>query len=428
MKLKHIIFAALAIALTVPIGCKEENEPIVNPEEESAEENYMESKIPASEDIILTDDDYDVNKKLNVFAFRFFNEAVKTELDNAHNGNIIVSPLSASLVLTLLANSADDRTTDEIVDALGGKDLPTLNSASNKLMRLLSSRRDGKVIDIANSVWYNKDETISGEYIDNIAGSLYAECQGVNFSDASTLDVINRWGSEYTHGLIPHFLNSVPTEDVLILNAMFFGGKWLHEFDKADTRDMPFYGTKSTGTVAMMHHDIIHGERPSGKAAYLESDLFEAACIDIKYGATLFALLPKEGHTAEELAKSISLTDTKALKYDRYKVLILDFPRFKASTDINLMNTFANMGLPTSASLDKMGINTQKTLGSAQKTEIELDEEGIKIAAMTSVWAGDDLPEKEPEIKHLVFDRPFIFYVQATNLNTTIMAGLINNL
>ena len=50
---------------------------------------------------------------------------------------------------------------------------------------------------------------------------------------------------------------------------------------------------------------------------------------------------------------------------------------------------------------------------------------------MKTVIGGDLMPPppiEEPEVKHLVFDRPFLFFVENTVTGTILMAGLVNNL
>jgi len=435
MKLKYFIPALLAFGM---LACSEEKEQIITPEapdeeqtDASQENDITKSLIPTfASDAEFSDEELATGKRMNGFAFRFFNEAVKTELGKSAGGNIAVSPVSAQYVLTLLANAADESTTDEILRMLGAESLPMLNSTSNKLMRYLSSRASGTIIDIGNSVWCAKDADVSESFVKTVSDNLFAECHGVDFADASTLDLINQWGSKWTHGMIPNFLTSFPDTDVILLNALIFGGEWVIKFEKAETREMTFHGTDGPTTVPMMHAGLLaeNSGRPDGKAGYLESELYHCAVCDFKYGATLYALMPKDGRSIEECAKSFSIDDFNALKMNPNKEIILDFPRFKLSTDINLSATLSALGLPAAVSFDKMGLHSPLPFESMQKTEIDLDEDGARIAAITSGWSCYNIPEKNLEIIHLVFDRPFMFLICATNMKSIIMAGVVNNL
>lgn len=382
--------------------------------------------IPATDAIELTAEEQSgLDGKID-FEFDFFNEAVKAGLQDSDNGNIIVSPLSASLALTLMANSCSDNTTAEIVRMLGFKDLGLLNTTANKVMRYLHCpSMIGGQLGIANSVWYSDRFSVSRDYADRIASVLYSECNKADFQDEATLDLINEWCSEKTNGMIPDFLDGWdPTRIAILLNTIYFNGKWASQFDKDDTRDMDFFGLDGKSTMSMMHSENQHG--------YMESDLAEAVCIDFHGTSAFWALLPKEGHTATELAETISYSDYRDLRYchtpDNINdiKLILDFPKFKVSNAVPLSLVFNKMGLSAVSDFSKMGINEDIDLGTLQKSEIEVDEEGTRFAVVTGSWGSHHAPNIVE--KRLKFDRPFLFFITNDETGSVLVAGLVNNI
>ena len=382
--------------------------------------------IPATDAIELTAEEQSgLDGKID-FEFDFFNEAVKAGLQDSDNGNIIVSPLSASLALTLMANSCSDNTTAEIVRMLGFENLDVLNTTANKVMRYLHCpSMIGGQLGIANSVWYSDRYSVSRDYADRIASVLYSECNKADFQDEATLDLINEWCSEKTNGMIPDFLDGWdPTRIAILLNTIYFAGLWDGRFDEDATRDMDFFGRDGKATVSMMHSENLHG--------YMESDLADVLCIPFKGTSSFFALLPKEGHTATELAETISYSDYHDFvtiytpgNVNDFK-LIVDFPKFKVSKALPLSPVFSKMGLSTMSDFSKMGIKEDVDLATLQKSELEIDEEGVKFAVVTGSCGGHDRPKTVE--KRLTFDRPFLFFIMNDDARSVLLAGLVNNL
>ena len=383
-------------------------------------------EIPVSNEIDLTIDEDRVNQGVNSFAFDFLNEVALSGDGRDDGANLCVSPLSASFALAMLANSADDKISGQISGILGTEALSTLNSTTNKLLRYMPSRRSGARLELVNSAWYHDDYVVSGTYEDNMARTFYAEVNGRDFDDPATLDFINGWCNEKSHGMIPSILENLSARQIFILaNALYFSGKWNKPFEVSDTRDMEFAGTVSKSIVKMMH-----SER---NASYMENDLADAAVMYFDGNTRFVALLPKDGRTAEDLAQSMKHSDFRSLIAKPDVGIILDMPRFRMSNSCErLYDVFVEMGLSDVMTLDKMGLSnvSPEAMFAIQKTAIQLDEKGAELAAVT-VIGGDTMappPIDEPEVKHLIFDRPFLFFVENTVTGTILMAGLVNNL
>lgn len=383
-------------------------------------------EIPVSNEIDLTIDEDRVNQGLNSFAFDFLNEVALSGDGRDDGANLCVSPLSASFALAMLANSADDKISGQISGILGTEALSTLNSTTNKLLRYMPSRRSGARLELVNSAWYHDDYVVSETYEDNMERTFYAEVNGRDFDDPATLDFINGWCNEKSHGMIPSILENLSARQIFILaNALYFSGKWNKPFEVSDTRDMEFTGTVSKSIVKMMH-----SER---NASYMENDLADAAVMYFDGNTRFVALLPKDGRTAEDLAESMKHSDFRSLIAKPDVGIILDMPRFRMSNSCErLYDIFVEMGLSDVMTLDKMGLSnvSPEAMFAIQKTAIQLDEKGAELAAVT-VIGGDTMappPIDEPEVKHLIFDRPFLFFVENTVTGTILMAGLVNNL
>lgn len=98
-------------------------------------------KVPVSESFELNALESRTNKAVNSFAFDIFREASKDKGLTDEKGNIAVSPLSATVALSMAANSFDENVENAVSRMLGLDDISALNSTCRKLMQYLPSRK-----------------------------------------------------------------------------------------------------------------------------------------------------------------------------------------------------------------------------------------------------------------------------------------------
>ena len=100
---------------------------------------------------------------VNEYSFRLFNAV----LDADQSDNILISPLSASLALSMTAMGAEEETLSQMMSALGFEGVEKGEVA--KFYSLISSKlsnADPKtVVNVANSIWANKELTIKKDFI-----------------------------------------------------------------------------------------------------------------------------------------------------------------------------------------------------------------------------------------------------------------------
>ena len=88
--------------------------------------------------------------------------------------NYMFSPLSVKMALALAANGAEGDTKNEILNTLGVKNLDEFNTLSKDLIKRYS-QTDVLSLNIANSIWINKDKTTQNlnKNFKNIATEYY---------------------------------------------------------------------------------------------------------------------------------------------------------------------------------------------------------------------------------------------------------------
>ena len=106
-----------------------------------------------------------------------------------------------------------------------------LNKINYKIISLF---KDFTTIDIANAVMTKFTPL---EDFSKIAQEYLAPVEPLK-----SVEQVNNWCSNKTHGKIDKILDSLdPNTLMIILNAVYFKGEWYSTFDSYFTKKLPFY-------------------------------------------------------------------------------------------------------------------------------------------------------------------------------------------
>ena len=205
----------------------------------------------------------------NAFGFRLLNAVQK----NVPSGNVVLSPVSAALNLSMVLNGADGQTRQEMLSALSlsGWELSTINEANAQLIKVIRTPVNNISLSVADSLWVDSRRVmLRRDYVKQAQAWYGAEMTDIDFSDPTAANQINGWASEETHGKIAKVIDRIdPADLVLLLNAVYFKGQWTHKFDKAQTQQRDF--TLAGGSVKQVprmaqsgRFDYFETRRPAG--------------------------------------------------------------------------------------------------------------------------------------------------------------------
>ena len=126
----------------------------------------------------------------NSFAFDIFKEIIKSSSDK----NLIFSPLSISYALSMTVNGAANETRDSMFKALRVSDISIddLNKSYKDLTASLLSVDERVKIEIANSVWTEKDFIVKKSFTDVLKDYYSAEAESFDINDATVPAKINK--------------------------------------------------------------------------------------------------------------------------------------------------------------------------------------------------------------------------------------------
>lgn len=348
------------------------------------------------------------------FALSFFKEINKV---TSPSENIVASPYSAGVALSMLTEGAMGQTKVELQNALNGC------LFSNQVL----DGGDSVVVKSANSLWVDDDFSIRNRYVDLLEKDYDAFVDCLSFSDPATVRAINMWCSEHTNGKIDRILDNLTPGDVMVLiNALYFNAPWEEKFDPSLTSKMDFNGVKSVKEVDMMYR----------KGRYNYAEFQGCQMIELPYlGSTysMFIVLPPEGMNINDLLPYVNENVyNEAMAMLAPVEVKFRMPKVKLETEMILNDVLQNMGVKQAfGNADFKGISEMGPLAVSQvkqKCYIDVAETGTEAAAVTSVMVRMTAVRPEIDVKTMTVDRPYVFLIADRENSDILFAGKIVNL
>ena len=334
------------------------------------------------------------------------------------NENVVVSPYSAAVTLSMLAEGAGGKTKEEFYNALDGVLYKAEDLGDN----------DTVVVKSANSVWIDDNFSPRNRYVGLLEKDFDAFLDVENFASPVAVEAINNWCREHTAGRITKIIDRLDPSNVMVLvNALYFNAPWENEFDPALTTEQTFHGLSGDSKVKLM------GSK--GYYMYAEDSGFQVIQLPyqgLKYA--MYVVLPPED---ADLNKLISKMDESACRsaMDMLSQQEVRFfmPRFKEDTSMILNKSLQDMGIRSAftSAADFSGIAEVGPLvldQVKQKCYIDVTEKGTEAAAVTSAQIRLTSARPVARIPVMRVDRPFIFIIADAEIRNVLFAGKIVNL
>lgn len=392
-----------------------------------SDDNFSSQPKPRK-DISLTRAEQEMTDMGTDFAFRFFSQVCKTE--NKHP-NLLISPLSATLCLSMITNGAANNTLEEMKTVLGFSDysLEEMNNYNQKLVSALLELDNTTRLGIANSIWIKQGFGVYDDFV-NVNKKVYdAQVKELDFASPNAKNIINGWCAEKTNNCIKEVLKEIPEDARLyLLNALYFKGIWKNQFKKSDTESEQF--TNADGSRATVYMMNMSGERFN----YAENEYFSMA--EFPYGNEAFSmvvLLPAEGKSLEECLPQ--LTDEHWREWSNTlsnATLNVKLPRFEMEYDKDLIADMQEMGMKDAfdgmhADFSNMSAADLFVGLLQQYTYVKVDEEGTEAAAVTI--GGMSLTALGPSVAIPFYvNRPFVFLIKEKSTGVILFMGKVTKL
>lgn len=371
-----------------------------------------------------------VNDKLvtanTTFGLKLFAQALKADSGK----NVFISPSSVAIALAMTYNGAKGETQQAMARALElqGLSLADVNQSNAALIAALQKADPAVEVAIANSLWAQKDGGFQREFLRRNQQFYKAQITELNFRQPGAAGKINAWVKQQTRGKISQIVDQVqPNLVLMLLNAVYFKGKWSQAFDAANTVERPF--TLANGS--RKQHPMM---TQTGKYDYYETNQFQA--VSLPYGEGRFSLylfLPKSKSNLSSFYRDLTAANwNQWMNGFQSRPGSVQIPKFKLEYDLNLNNALKALGMGIAFDGERADFSgmSQGDLAIDQvrhKTFVEVNEVGTEAAAATSVGiVATSTQVPEPPFQ-LVADRPFFCAIRDNETGSLLFMGAITN-
>ena len=445
---KSVMWVAVALMMaTVMTGCSKDNsetEPvlIIDPVETTDPTDPEDSdsvQTPENNDlkhIQLTRSEQELVSNNNDFAFNLF-RMMNTTPDLAYGlpegfdaslplKSQIVSPISITYALGMLNNGAAGETQAQINKVLGFSEAGAegINAFCQKMLTEAPNLDQLTKVMIANNIYMNKGYELLPDFVSTAKLSYNADVETRDFYDGQTRDVINKWGSDHTMGMIPEVLKKDEFNAGAVsylLNAIYFKGAWANKFDKENTKVEQF--TTTDGGEKFI--PLMHQEK---ELDYTENELCQA--LRLPYGNGAYAmtiLLPKEGKTIDDVLITLTAETWHSYQWMGSAIVDVKLPRFETDLDVDLKPIMTALGMPRAfdANLAEFPNFCKVPIYiflMKQVAKIKVNEAGTEAAAVTVIGVGK-ADNGRPQYVNFHANHPFIYVISERSTGAIFFIG-----
>lgn len=429
-KLKLIgVFTAVLICLSTLGACQKGESTLLSGASDADALNYNEY---GSEEFAT------ISEALDAFQAKFGQSAFE-KLNEGEN--LVISPVSVFMALSLAADSAANESRDEILKALN-IDYGSLSETFGYLYRSLLRTYDSGKIAVGNSVWLQDGTPVKESGLNSLSDKMFADVYSADFNgdNRSANLAVRNFVKDKTEDLIDvDFQLSTETLFTLI-NTLYLSDSW-----NDNGKDLKYapgeYSFKnangSTTATRLLQSNYVNGQIYDGGDFYSFYSVTAA-------GFKLKFILPKEGFgisdvlTAENIAEVNAVTDYKGIDEANgieYMTRVL-FPAFKGEFNDDLrgvlQNDFGIKGIfdPLNADFTTL-LDAPRGSNYVYKVQhvakLDVNAEGVEGSAVTVI--ADNYTSAKPIYKTVyndfVIDSAFGF-VLTDSYNTVLFSGVIN--
>jgi serine protease inhibitor len=372
-----------------------------------------------------------VAKANNAFCVDLYRELA------SESGNVIVSPFSIHTAFAMSYAGARGKTAREMASVLRfSKAERDVHASYHALLKGTMERSaSGCEIVVANSLFAQTGYPFLKPFQELVRDNYDSGLNEIDLTGwpgrfdlakaAAARKQINRWVADKTRDKITEILpSSLPDPDtrLILVNAVWFKGKWASQFPKAATKDAPFYPDGGNPVmVPMMNVTATFG--------YTERDGVQV--LRMPYVSEHFSMivcLPKKRGGLPVVEKALSPGRIEQwTRHCRDQEVAVFLPRFRLASAFDLESPLDKLGMKQAFTLDAdfSGITAGKRLfiaAALHKACVDVDEEGTEAAASTVV-AFDEIGVTQRPVFNA--NHPFLLLIRDNQTGLILFIGRV---
>ncbi|EFC41466.1 predicted protein [Naegleria gruberi] len=400
----------------------------------------------------------------NEFSSALFSQVVD---ESAVDSNVIISPFSIYLAMINCMMATGGNTLKEMINGLFLKDSfdsckmndfneqfqqwkeSELKQYSTMIKKIVQNQ---DVLSIANRIYVEKSVDIKSEFIQELEDQFDSETQLANFKNGTKSEVskINNWVASITKNSIRNLITELDKETLMVLvNAIYFNGKWKHQFLKNRTVETAFRTVKdpegdSTNCQMMSLEDC--------KSNFYFEEIEDCHILKLPYTDEDYCMLiikPDDSIDVDEENEisfnkwiNSKLTDiTQIYPKEMVKMRKIRIPKFKfekqfaniiskmSGNPFNIKSLFNSNTADFSNMLSNPNTDGIYVDQIIHKACIEVDECGTVASAATAISARKKSKSSSSEkVYEFIADRPFAFVLNHIPTQSVLFVGKINQI
>ncbi|XP_057643810.1 serpin B9-like [Chionomys nivalis] len=357
---------------------------------------------------------------------------LKILCQNNPSKNVCYSPVSISSALAMVLLGAKGDTAVQMSQALCLNTEDGIHQSFQRLLSNLNKPNRKYLLRMANRLFAEITYEFLPTFKESCLQFYHSELEQLSFAKdpEESRKHINAWVSKQTEGKIPELLSddSDDLETRLVLvNTLYFKGRWHEEFDTEDTREMPFkINLKEERPVQMM--------RQEDRFNLAHVNEVQAQVLEMPYEGlelSLLVLLPDDGVDLSKVENNLTFETLMTwTKPDFMKSTMVEvfLPKFKLQEDYDMKSVFQHLGMVDVFQGDKAdlsGMSPEKDLCVSKfvhKSVVEVNEGGTEAAAAS---AGKDVLycDYDDDVPTFCADHPFLFFIRHNKTNSLLFCG-----
>ena len=425
-------FVCYFIGLLLMVSCGndskigQESGKTQNPTEQHNNDSSYVYVVPKTRtDISLTSLEADINAAVKEFDAEYVTAALASA-----NGNTVISPLGMNILLSMLANGADNSTLEELMTALNCDRFSpdSLAAFMGNLCAQLADVDNSTTFKTANSVWVQTGFPVLDNYTAINRRFLQADFANIDFASDTAAAVINDWCKRSTEGLIERLDTEIDKEWVMLLaDALYFKGQWESMFSTEMTVEDDF-------TDAEGNKRKVDFMEQTTNYRYLKTDSYQI--VELPYGNmaySMYVAIPEQDKTVMDCAGQIIRNMDGIVNQMRGTLIALSMPKFETEFSLDARQTLSSIGISQifdsqNADFGRMSLIDIYVNLIKQQSVIKVTESGTEAAAVTyagmAMSAGGDYVPPTPLVVKV--NRPFLYVIRETSTGTILFAGKVN--
>ena len=395
---------------------------------QSAKESVEDAAAHIDADFGIDKTEEGIISATNDFSFRLFQSLVA----NNKEKDFIFSPLGAVYSLEIISNGAGGHTQNLLLQQLGTSQysLDDINALRRKMMLCHAKVVEDDFLATktafmksSNLLLFREGKTIKQDYIQTIGHDYFVDCLSYQHEDDAK-SIVDTWNKETNHGAFKDIPMEFDTNaDIYLINTLLFNGAWVQEF--YDAKPDTFFVTKDDVRIV----DMMSKTEKEGCFWYMQNNQY--AMLHMPYVGSFYmdVILPNENLTVDSLIKQMNMeqykNSTKVLK--KYDIIDVSFPKFYVKSEIDLKYLLVEMGLADifseKADFSLMSDSPLYVNKMKQNIEIDVDEKGTHVEAITSTSFATLSEVSKPSRAEFYANRPFIYFIR-DNFGSICFAGV----